>query len=503
MGSWRVSQREAAWFGHEPGLRGSKVFHDRLRRMIMDRQRRRWSRVGMLAPLMLWIVIAGGSPIRGFESHGELQGEIPAAEAVSGMERVSVSSDGAEANGGSLFPSISADGRYVVFYSWADNLVEGDANEVEDVFLHDRQSGITRLVSSTSDGVQGNDFSGAPSISGDGRYVAFVSFATNLVDGDTNGFGDIFVHDRESGAIDLISISSDGTQGNGDSGAPSISGDGRFVAFVSYASNLVNGDTNGWGDVFVRDRESGSIDRISISSDGTQGDDYSGWPSISTDGHYVAFLSWATNLVEGDTNEALDVFVHDRQAGLTECASISSDGSQGDDASAGASLSGDGRYVAFDSWATNLVDGDSNDYWDVFVHDRVTGTTERVSVSSAGAQADGGSSSPSISGDGRYVVFDSCATNLVRGHFTTPADDVYVHDRLSGETELVSVALGGIGMPPSGECVDPSSSGDGRYVAFSSRASNLVEGDSNDLPDVFVHWGHTNKEIYLPLAIRD
>jgi Tol biopolymer transport system component len=233
--------------------------------------------------------------------------------------------------------------------------------------------GTTTCVSVASNGAQGNRQSTAPSISADGRYVAFASLASNLVSGDTNNEPDIFVHDRETGQTNRVSVASDGTQGNGGSYMPSISADGRYAAFKSSASNLVPGDTNGYEDIFVHDRETAQTERVSVASDGTQGNHWSSYLVISADGRYVAFASLASNLVSGDTNNELDIFVHDRETSQTKRVSVASDGAQADGGSwYNPSISADGRYVAFGSVASNLVPGDTNGMQDVFVHDRGT-----------------------------------------------------------------------------------------------------------------------------------
>ncbi|PKN65255.1 MAG: hypothetical protein CVU57_11495, partial [Deltaproteobacteria bacterium HGW-Deltaproteobacteria-15] len=302
-------------------------------------------------------------------------------------DRVSVSSDGSEGNGSSVYSSISADGRYVAFQSTASNLVSGDTNGKDDIFVHDRQTGATTRVSVSSGGLEGNGFSnGRPSISADGRYVAFQSTASNLVSGDTNGKYDIFVHDRQTGATTRVSVSSNGSEGNSNSYSPSISSDGSYVAFDSNASNLVPGDTNENYDIFVHERQTGATSRVSVGSDGSEGNGRSSNPSISADGRYVAFNSDAGNLVPVDTNGDYDVFVHDRQTGATSRVSVSSDGSEGNSYSLFPVISADGRYVAFASNAGNLVPGDTNGIYDIFVHDRQTGATSRVSVSSDGSE---------------------------------------------------------------------------------------------------------------------
>jgi Tol biopolymer transport system component len=396
---------------------------------------------------------------------------------------VSVASDGTQGNNISGYPSISADGRYVAFWSFASNLVPGDTHGTYDVFVYDRQTGQTSRVSVASDGTQSNGFSQVPAISADGRFVVFESAANNLVSGDTNNAIDIFVHDQQSGETSRVSIASDGTQANGYSWVPSISADGRYVAFSSHANNLVSGDTNNVLDAFVHDRQTGETNRVSVASDGTQANNYSGGVSISADGRYVAFSSGASNLVSDDTNNVEDIYVHDRQTGQTSRISVTSEGTQGNDHSRSPSISADGRYVAFWSFASNLVPGDTNGTWDVFIHDRQTGQTSLISVDSDGIPGNDESRFPSVSADGRYVAFESEASNLVPGD-TNGARDVFVHDRLTGQTNLVSVASDG--TQGNGSSVGAFISADGRYVAFGSFASNLVPGDTNDAWDVFV-----------------
>jgi len=419
-------------------------------------------------------------------------------------ERVSVDSAGNQGNDRSNGAAISSDGRYVAFGSSASNLVPGDTSHAGDVFVHDRQTGITERVSVDSAGNQGNNSSGFSAISADGRYVAFDSHASNLVPDDTNECGspdhpnncdDIFVHDRQTGVTERVSMNSVGNQGNDDSSFAAISADGRYVAFLSYATNLVVGDTNAARDVFVHDRQTGATTRVSVDSGGNEGNGQSYIPAISADGRYVAFDSLASNLVPGDTNDGWDVFVHDRQTGGTTRVSVDSAGNEGNDYSGSPAITPDGRYVAFNSSASNLVPGDTNDGGDVFVHDRQTGVTERVSVDSAGNQGNGWSYEAAISAGGRYVAFVSSASNLVPGDTNGDAD-IFVHDRDTDAdgifdepgaiaTERVSGASNG--RQGNGYSSSPAVSADGRYVAFESCASNLLEEDTNWATDVFVH----------------
>jgi len=345
---------------------------------------------------------------------------------------VSMSSSGVQGKMDSNECAVSADGRFVAFCSSADNLVPGDTNGQSDVFVRDRLTGVTERVSVNSAGEQGNEWSGwfpvpTVSISANGQFVAFTSHASNLVAGDTNGKYDVFVRDRTAGITERVSVSTSGAQGDDDSWFPSISADGRCVAFSSYATNLVPGDTNAKEDIFVRDLVAGTTERVSVTSSGGQGNDHSRQPSISGDGRVVAFMSYANNLAAGDTGH-IDVFVHNGDTGLTECVSVSSSGEIGNADSNWPSISADGRWVAFASAASNLVSSDTNATDDVFVHDCSTGLTERVSVSGASVEGNGWSDWPSISGDGRFVAFRSWASNLVPSD-TNGFADIFVRDR--------------------------------------------------------------------------
>jgi Tol biopolymer transport system component len=325
----------------------------------------------------------------------------------------------------------------------------------------------TEPVSVSSSGEQGNRDSLLPAISADGRYVAFTSGASNLVSGDTNGESDVFVRDRELGTTERVSVSSTGRQGNRGSFGPAISANGRYVAFTSAASNLVARDTNrGYYDVFVRDRKLDTTKRVSVSSTGRQGNLPSGWPypAISADGRYVAFASSASNLVRRDTNGRQDVFVRDRKRHTTRRVSVSSTGRQQSHffnrVLGPPAISANGRYVAFTSPASNLVRRDTNRRADVFVRDRRLDKTRRVSVASNGDQGNGSNDGPAISADGRYVAFTSRASNLVPRD-TNGKADVFVRDRKLDKTRRVSGQHGGIETPPA-------ISASGRYVAFQS-----------------------------------
>jgi Tol biopolymer transport system component len=398
--------------------------------------------------------------------------------------RVSVDSAGRQANGPSSAAAISADGRFVAFESNATNLVAGDTNGLTDIFVHDLVARTTTRVSVDSLGRQANGPSFNPSISSDGRFVAFESNATNLVTGDTNGLPDIFVRDLLTGKTTRVSVDSLGRQANGSSYNAAISADGRFVAFESDATNLVMGDTNGKRDVFVYDMTTRATARVSVDSLGRQTNGPSYSAAISADGRFVAFESDATNLVTGDTNGKRDVFVHDATTRATTRVSVDSLGRQSNGPSSSAAISGDGRFVAFESDATNLVAGDTNGKRDIFVYDMTTRATTRVSVDSLGRQSNGPSFNAAISADGRFVAFESDATNLV------PSDsllkgDVFVRDLVLGSTARASVDSAG--RQALGASSGAAISGDGRSVAFESDANNLVPGDTNLTRDIFVH----------------
>src|SRR3954447_10441070 len=329
--------------------------------------------------------------------------------------------------------------------------------------------------------------SGQATVSAEGRYVVFESRAARLVSGDTNQNFDVFVRDRHLGTNERVSVGPGGTQGDRNSGGfLGISGDSRFAAFYSKPSNLVPNDTNHQWDIFLHGRQDGTNVRVDVGPGGAQIDnsDVVDRLSLSEDGHLVAFSSRAAGFVAGDTNDAWDVFVRDTRAGTNERVSVASDGGQANGPSLGAAISADGRYVAFYSDATNLVPNDTNGWTDVFVHDRKTRQTERGNLGPGGAQADDNGYQPAISRHGRYVAFSSSATNLLPGGDRGAESAIYVRDRLSKTTELVSAGLGG-GVPNGGSG-DPSISGDGRYVAFVSAARNLVPGDDNGAFDVFV-----------------
>ncbi len=370
--------------------------------------------------------------------------------------------------GNSYDAAISAYGRYVVFYSYANNLVAGDTNGKADIFRKDLDTGAIVRVSTDASGNEGTGGdSYVPQISADGRYVVFYSDANNLVAGDTNGSLDVFRKDLDTGAIVRVSTDSGGNQATGGgSFSPNISADGRYVVFVSYANNLVSGDTNGQGDIFLKDLNTGAIVRVSTDAGSGQSNNSSDQPQLSADGRYVVFYSYANNLVAGDTNGRADIFRKDLSTGAIVRVSTDSSGGQSNQDSFHPEVSADGRYVVFYSNASNLVVGDTNGQQDIFVKDLDTGTLTRVSTDSSGTQANNSSFDAVISADGRYVYFSSYASNLVASDPNGGSGDVFRKDLVTGETVRLSTNDAGESWGPTYDAVNPAVSADGNVVVF-------------------------------------
>ena len=409
-----------------------------------------------------------------------------AAPLPSYLARISVSSTGAQLSGGCFGSSISGDGRYVAFASAAAGVVPGYGNGSSQVYVRDRLTGAVEIASVSTGSTQGDGSSGYTAISADGRYVAFVSNATNLVTADTNGTYDVFVRDRVLGTTERVDLSTSSAQANGAASTSlDISADGRYVAFVSDATNLVTGDTNGTRDAFVRDRQLNTTARVSLTSGSLQSVGAAFYVAISGDGQTVAFVSSAADLVSADTNAQPDVFLRKPSAGSTVRVSVSSTSVQGDnrsgDGGAEMSLSSDGRYVAFSSWATNLVAGDTNSRPDIFVRDTTLNTTTRVSVAAGGAQGNDDSLGPSISGDGRYVAFGSQATNLAAG-VSSGNVNIFVRDLVGGTTRLLSYGPDGHAAGQASQY--PRISANGRHVSFDTMGV-LLTSDTNSQMDVY------------------
>jgi hypothetical protein len=387
-------------------------------------------------------------------------------------------------------PHLSSNGRYVVFESYSADLVAGDQNLYPDVYLRDMQTGAITLVSAGSEGLyssEGNNYSGFPDISADGRWVVFSSASSNLVPGDNNKQRDVFLYDSITQQVSLVSQTKSGAAANGLSTSPAISDDGRVVVFSSTASNLV-GKAEGFsinGDIYSKNLVTGQVEQISVAMNGAMSSSFSASPAVNRDGSVIAFFSYASNLVSNDNNNSADVFVH--KSGVTKLVSSDKNGVQGNAFSMNPQLTKAGDKVAFDSCADNLVTGDTNGKRDAFLKNIDTGDIQRVSESQSGQQANGHSIVLSISDDGRYVVFSSEATNLIDGVVDTNGKiDIFVKDMITKQVTRISDASNGIQSNKDSYQADIS--GDGSTVVFSSDADNLIEGDSNYSTDLF--WGH-------------
>lgn len=350
--------------------------------------------------------------------------------------------------------------------------------------------GSLEIISKNSVGTLGDGDSFGGSISADGNIVAYVSVATNLIAGDTNGFGDIYVHDFDLDTIERVSISSLGAQSDGDSYAPIVSSDGRYVAFMSEATNLVAGDTNAVTDVFMYDRDNDTIELISVADDGGIADDESSYPTISADGRYVVFNSTASDIVAGDTNAVGDVFLRDRDLGTTVRVSVNSDEEELDGDSSAGTISKNGRYVIFESFnSTNATADVLNNAQNIYLRDLTLGTTELISVSSSEVSGNGSSflnvPANAVTDDGKYVLFGSNATNLVSGD-TNGVGDVFLRDRDLGTTTRINVSEAGV--ETDGESVQDSIDSGGRFISFRSESNLLVPEDTTSGEyDVFVY----------------
>lgn len=373
--------------------------------------------------------------------------------------RANVATDGTEADGFSSSAVVSGNGRFVAFSSSSSNLGANDGGFFSHIYLRDLATGTTVVVDIAPDPAGLGGGSGKPSISPDGRYVAFSGNFENF-DGNPSIFGGIFVRDMEQGTVALASVNDAGDLADGGSMQPTVSADGQKVAFSSSASNLVANDTNQANDIFLHDLAAGTTEMISVATSGEQSDGFSSLPSMSADGRFVAFTSAATNLVAGDTNGRDDAFLRDRTAGTTVRMFNVVDGRSPP------AISADGAFVV--SANSEL---DSEFEGEMIIYEVATGN---ISLAVSGLWLGADAQGPAIGGDGRFVVFEAGTPNFTGG------TGIYLHDRETEETILIESDDDGILQAPS-------VSDNGEIVAFASDVSTFVANDTNNLSDIFVH----------------
>ncbi len=398
--------------------------------------------------------------------------------------RLSVDATGAQVDRGSTTPCFSADGRHVAYASSATDLVPGDGNGCDDIFVVELSTGMVERASLADGGGEANGGSNGPSLSADGRFVCFSSFATNLVVGDTNGQNDVYVRDCVAGTTTLVSRGLSGGAAQGSSFTARIAPDGRRVAFLSWAADLVPGDANWTRDLYVHELATGATTRVQapgLEPDGMSGGNFG--PRWSEDGRFLAFASEATNLVPGDVNGRLDVFVLDLVAGTLALVSRQANMQQHGVDSDLADLSLDGRTLLVLSAAKSYANGDFNDALDLFAVDRATLAASCVSVGWEGATTTGGAWVGSSSRDARFVAFVSDSEKLVQGDINGQRD-VFLVDRLAGGIERVNVSP--VTGPSTGGVNFPAMHPDGDLVACVTGAIDLALGDTNDAWDVYL-----------------
>jgi Tol biopolymer transport system component len=418
-------------------------------------------------------------------------------------ELISAAPDGSAGNGPSLFPSVSENGRYVAFRSEATNITSEDQDTVRDIYVRDRQTGQVALASRASgaQGAKGNRDSYNPRISANGRYVVFRSNAENLAPADTDNTEDVFRRDLETNQTELVSRASgaDGAKGNAPSGSAWISADGQRVAFRSEATNLAPDDLDPVPDIYVRDMSTNLTILVSRASGeaGPKALGTSEFPIISADGRHVGFRSEAPNLAPEDPDTIEDIYVRDLQTNETRLVSrAAGEGAKGNARSTFLSLSADGNEIAFDSQSSNLHPEDTLPDADVFLRNMATGEVELISRASgpAGPKGTPGSSEPSISANGRYVAFQSAATNLDPDD-TDGTLDVYLRDRETFMTEALSPAL----ENPYNRSFEAQMAGGGSLIAYQADSGTASSGASVPPSDV---WGSANPKLGKCLGKR-
>ena len=396
-------------------------------------------------------------------------------------ERVSFGMNGQEPNSRVESPSISADGRFIAYSSYASNLVPTDTNGTIDVFLYDRQTQQTTRPVHNKNGGQVAYGTDTPRLSRDGRYLFFISVSNDVVPNSINFVRKIFVLDRQTDTVTRVTNSTTGSEPNNDSYIGQVSADGNWLTYFSFANNLVPNDTNNKFDAFVSNRDGTITERVSVSSAGVQANNQAYAVAISGDGRYALFNTTANNMVPNDTNNAPDVFLRDRQAQTTTRISVADDGSQTISSYFGSAMSPDARYICFYGYGSGFLPQNTPAREYAFLKDRATNHTELISVAPNGAYPNGNSQIGSISDDGRHVVFRSNASNLAPND-TNTIDDVFLRDRLVNVTTCLSRDAQGVPRGGNNVLLTP----DALSAVFLNDGGGLVAGDNNGTPDLFI-----------------
>ena len=463
--------------------------------------------------LLLWAVLLISTVLILAQGMEALGGGAASRSAANGAatQLVSVSSQGVPANSSCKNPDISYDGRFVVFECRASNLVPNDTNKVSDIFVHDRQTGATERVSVGPNGIQANGPSDEPAISDDGRFVVFTSKAKNLLPPTTQAVGiasyrgpgiNVYLHDRQTGITSLVSMDANGQPADRRAWLPDISPDGRYIVYSSHSSNLVVPDMNGIKrDAFVYDRVTGTTEYADIMSNGLNPWSGGALAAISAEGRVVTYRSKASDLVRDDTNRKFDIFAYERSTLDIKRVSVSTTGRQATSDAHNPQVSADGRFVVYESPA-QLDSRDQNSSIDVYVHSLPAAATALASVTASGHAGNNPSVTPVLSGDGRYIAYSSKSSDLVHGD-TNGLSDIFIFDQVTGETTRGS--LGDSDQQAAGgSCISPAISGDGRFVAFVSTARNLIEGITSRPGSIYVRALDTDAPFYhIAGVVRD
>ena len=463
--------------------------------------------------LLLWAVLLISTVLILAQGMEALGGVAASRSVTNGAatQLVSVSSQGVPANSSCKNPDISYDGRFVVFECRASNLVPNDTNKVSDIFVHDRQTGATERVSVGPNGIQANGPSDEPAISDDGRFVVFTSKAKNLIPSPAQAVGmasyrgpgiNVYLHDRQTGITSLASMTPTGQPADRRAWLPDISPDGRYIVYSSHSSNLVVPDMNGIKrDAFIYDRVTGTTEYADIMSNGLNPWSGGSIAAISAEGRVVTYRSKASDLVRDDTNRKFDIFAYERSTFDIKRVSVSTTGRQASSDAHNPQVSADGRFVVYESPA-QLDSRDQNSSIDVYVHYLPAAVTSLASLNANGHAGNNPSVTPVLSGDGRYIAYSSKSSDLVPGD-TNGLSDVFIFDQATGETTRVSLGNNNQ-QATGGVSTTPVISGDGRFVTFVSTARNLIEGITSRPGGIYLRALDTDAPFYdIAGVVRD